>query len=81
MDGSDHAEPPQIGTALDSLRAAIDIVAGGNATRVTVHVPEAKRLLPATLRLAKRAGVRVEVVEPADIEAELTFLPIASSGG
>jgi hypothetical protein len=80
VDRSNHAEPPQIGAALDSLRAAIDVVAGGDATRVTVHVPEAKRIFPAALQLAKRAGVRVELVDPADVDAELTVLPIAASG-
>ena len=80
MDGCDHAEPPQIGMALDSLRAAIDVVAGGDATRVTVHVPEASRMLPAALQVAKRAGVRVELVGPADDDPELTVLPIAASG-
>jgi hypothetical protein len=80
VDGSNHAEPPQIGAALDSLRAAIDVVAGGAATRVTVQMPEARRLLPAALQLAKRAGVRVELVEPAVIDAELTFLPVAAVG-
>lgn len=77
MDTSGHVEPAQIGSALDSLRAAIDVVANGGATRVTVQVPEARRLLPAALQLAKRAGVQVELVEPADLDAELTFLPVA----
>jgi peptidyl-tRNA hydrolase len=81
VDGSDHAEPPQIGAALDSLRAAIDVVADGGATRVTVQVPEARRLLPAAVQLAKRAGVWVEIVEPADLDAELTFLPVAAAAG
>jgi hypothetical protein len=80
VDGSNQAEPPRIGAALDTLRAAIDVVAGGDATRVTVHVPEAKRLLPAALQLAKRAGVRVELADPADVDAELTFRPIAAAG-
>jgi predicted methyltransferase MtxX (methanogen marker protein 4) len=75
-----HAEPPQIGAPLDSLRAAIDVVAEGAATRVTVHVPHASRLLPAASQLAKRAGVRVELVDPTDREPELTVLPIAASG-
>lgn len=80
MDGSNHAEPPQIGGALDSLRAAIDVVAGGGASRVTVQVPDARRLLPAAIQLAKRAGVQVELVEPEDLDAELTFLPVAAAG-
>ena len=80
MDGAHHAEPPQIGGRLDTLRAAIDVVADGGATRVTVHVPEVRRLLPAATQLAKRAGVRVELVELADPDSEVTILPIAASG-
>jgi predicted methyltransferase MtxX (methanogen marker protein 4) len=80
MDPSRHAEPPQIGARLDNVRAAIDVVARGDATRVTVHVGDAQRLIPAAMRLARRAGVRVELVEPTDPESELTFLPIAASG-
>jgi hypothetical protein len=80
VDGSSHAEPPQIGAALDALRAAIDVVADGGATRVTVQVPDARRLLPAAQQLARRAGVRVELVEPADLDTELTFLPVAAAG-
>jgi hypothetical protein len=80
VDGSNHGEPPQIGAALDTLRAAIDVVADGDASRITVQVPEARRLLPAALQLARHAGVRVELVEPADLDAELRFLPVAASG-
>jgi hypothetical protein len=80
VDRSHESEPPQIGGPLSSLRAAIDVVAGGDATRVTVHVPEARRLLPAASSLARRAGVQVELVEPADPESELSVLPIAAAG-
>ena len=80
MDRSQQTEPPQIGGALSSLRAAIDVVAHGDATRVTVHVPEARRLLPAASRLARRAGVQIELLESADPESELTVLPIAAAG-
>ena len=80
MDPSQQAEPPRIGAPLDSLRAAIDVVADGDATRVTIHHPHARSLLPAATQLAKRAGVRVELVEPSDSESELTFLPVAASG-
>ena len=75
-----HDELPQIGARLDPLRAAIDIVADGQVRRVTVHVSDARTLLPAATQLAKRAGVRVELVEPTDPESELTVLPIAASG-
>jgi hypothetical protein len=80
VDRPHESEPPQIGGPLSSLRAAIDVVAGGDATRVTVHVPEARRLLPAASSLARRAGVQVELVEPADPESELSVLPIAAAG-
>jgi hypothetical protein len=81
VDGSNRAEPPQIGAALDTVRAAIDVVASGGATRVTVQVPEATRLLPAAVQLARRAGVRVELVEPVEPDAGLTFLPFALAAG
>jgi len=80
MDRSQEADLPQIGGPLSSLRAAIDVVARGDATRVTVHVPEARRLLPAASRLARRAGVQIELVEPTDPESELTVMPIAAAG-
>jgi hypothetical protein len=80
VEESYDAELPEIGPALDPLRAAIDVVAIGAATRVTVHLPDARRLLPAAIQLAKRAGVRVELVEPETLEAELTVLPVAASG-
>ncbi len=80
MDPSRHAEPPQIGASLDNVRAAIDVVARGYATRVTVHVGDARRLIPAATQLARRAGVRVELVDPSDLEPELTILPIAAAG-
>ena len=78
MDGSNLTKPPQIGVALSSLRAAIDVVADGGATRVTVHLPDARRLFPAATLLARRAGVGVELVETT--EPELTVMPIAASG-
>jgi hypothetical protein len=80
MDRSPEADLPQIGAPLSSLRAAIDIVARGDAARVTVQVPDARRLIPAASRLARRAGVRIELVEPADLESEVTILPIAAAG-
>lgn len=80
VDRSHETEPPQIGGPLSSLRAAIDVVARGDATRVTVQVREARSLLPAASRLATRAGVQVELVEPMEPASELTFLPIAAAG-
>jgi hypothetical protein len=80
VDGSNLTEPPQIGVALSSLRAAIDVVADGGATRVTVHLPGARQLFPAATQLARRASVRVELVETTEPEPELTVIPIAASG-
>jgi hypothetical protein len=79
MDGSRRAEPPQIGTALDSLRAAIEVVADGSANRITVQRPDAHRLLPAALQLAKSAGVRVDLIER-DTDSEVGFASIAATG-
>jgi hypothetical protein len=80
VERSRNPEPPHIGASLDNVRAAIDVVARGEATRITVHVGDPRRLIPAARQLARRAGVRVELVEPADPESELTVLPIAASG-
>jgi predicted methyltransferase MtxX (methanogen marker protein 4) len=74
------SEPPQIGAPLENVRAAIDVVARGEATRITVHVGDAQRLIPAAKQLARRAGVRVELVEPMDPDSELTVVPLAASG-
>jgi hypothetical protein len=80
VDPSRTSEPPQIGASLVNVRAAIDVVARGEATRVTVHVGDPRRLIPAATQLARRAGVRVELVEPMVPESELTILPVAASG-
>ena len=74
------SEPPEIGAPLDPVRAAILIVADGHASRVTVHLPEAERVLPAALRLARSAGVTVELVRPGGDEADLSIEPLAASG-
>jgi hypothetical protein len=80
MEPPASAEPPQIGTPLDTVRAAIDVVAGGGASRITVQVADARRLLPAARQLARRAGVHVELVQPADPDPQLTVLPVAAAG-
>jgi hypothetical protein len=79
VDPSRHGEPPQIGAPLDTIRAAIDVVARGEATRVTVHVADARRLIPAATSLARRAGVLVELVDPSDRAPELMILPVAAA--
>ena len=55
-----EAKVLQIGDALLSIRAAIDLVGSGAATRVTVHAAAAEQLLPAARALARAAGVWVE---------------------
>jgi hypothetical protein len=77
--GTARPAPPQIGAALDRVRAAVDLVAHGDATRITVLAHDADRLLPAARSLARRAGVRIELVEPTDPEPELSALPLAAS--
>ena len=80
MDGSRHAEPAQIGSALDSLRAAIDVVAGGGATRVTVNIPNARRLLPGAIQLASALACGSSSSSQMDEDTELTVLPVAAVG-
>jgi hypothetical protein len=59
----DHiSEPPHIGEALASVRAAISIVARGDATRVTVQAIACERILPAARALGRAAGVTIEPI-------------------
>lgn len=60
------AELPHIGEALVSIRAAIDVVREGTATRVTVHAEAGEQILPAARALARAAGVAIEPVWWAD---------------
>jgi hypothetical protein len=56
-----HAmELPHIGEALAQVRAAIDVVASGAASQVTVQALGCEQLLPAARALGRAAGVRVE---------------------
>ena len=60
------AELPHIGEALVSIRAAIDVVKSGAATRVTVHTVIGEQILPAARALAHAAGVAIETIWSAD---------------
>ena len=56
------AELPHIGEALVSIRAAIDVVREGAATRVTVHAEAGEQILPAARALARASGVAIEPI-------------------
>jgi hypothetical protein len=60
------SDPAQIGEALVSARAAIDIVASHAATRVTIHSTTGGELLAAIRALARSAGVIVEPIRRLD---------------
>lgn len=60
------AELPHIGEALVSIRAAIDVVTSGVATRVTIHANAGEQVLPAARALARAAGVSIEPIWRAD---------------
>lgn len=60
------AELPHIGEALVSIRAAVDVVREGAATRVTVHAEAGEQILPAARALARAAGVVIEPIWRAD---------------
>ena len=60
------AELPHIGEALVSIRAAVDVVREGAATRVTVHAEAGEQILPAARALARASGVAIEPVWWAD---------------
>ena len=53
-------EPPSIGEALVSVRAAIDLVASGAARRVTVAAVGCEHVLPAARALSRAAGLTLE---------------------
>ena len=53
-------EPPSIGQALVSVRAAIDVVASGAARRVTVAAVGCEHVLPAARALSRAAGLTLE---------------------
>lgn len=54
------ADLASIDDALLSVRAAVDLVASHAASRVTVHVTSAERILPAARAIGRSAGVKVE---------------------
>ena len=60
------AELPHIGEALVSIRAAIDVVTSGAATRVMVHAVGGEQILPAARALARAAHVALEPIWWAD---------------
>lgn len=68
-------EPVRIGTSLAPVRAAIELVAAGHATRVTVYTPQAPMLVPAASLLAREAGVVVESSDRRAPEPELVVRP------
>jgi hypothetical protein len=53
--------------ALDSIRAAIEVVHRRVARRVVIHVIGAERLLPAVRALARNAGVEARPAWSADL--------------
>jgi hypothetical protein len=59
----DYSEDlPGIDEGINSVRAAIEMVAGGSANRITLHGIVGAPLLPAARLLARAAGVRVEPI-------------------
>ena len=69
---------PHIDPSLDPIRAAIDMVANGSASRVTVFTPTPARLLPAARMLARAAGVAVEWADESDAGVDLVVAPSPS---
>ena len=74
----DGVETPHIGSSLDPIRAAIQMVADGSATRVTVYTPGPGDLLPAARALARAAGVAIESVDEAGGGSDLVVEPVPS---
>jgi hypothetical protein len=66
MEREPSSDLAQIGEALVSARAAIDIVASHAASRVTIHSTTGGEILAATRALARSAGVIVEPVRRPD---------------
>lgn len=66
MEHEPSSDVAQIGEALVSARAAIDIVASHAASRVTIHSTTGGEILAATRALARSAGVIVEPVRRSD---------------
>jgi hypothetical protein len=51
---------PRIDPALNPVRAAISMIAGGWATRIVIFAPDGEQMLPAARLLARAAGVSLE---------------------
>ena len=75
------SELPHIGEALVTARAAIEVVASGAATRVTVHAIDAEQILPAARAIARAAGVRIEPLwwpDDAGVDLVITDAAVAT---
>jgi hypothetical protein len=53
---------PRIDQALNPVRAAISLIAGGWATRIVISAVDAEQMLPAARLLARAAGVDLEPI-------------------
>jgi hypothetical protein len=51
---------PRIDRALNPVRAAISLIADGQATRIVIYAADGDRMLPAARLLARAAGVSLE---------------------
>jgi hypothetical protein len=60
METTSTRDLPHIGDALNSIRAAIEVVQQGTADRVIVQVLTCEQILPAARALGRAAGVVVE---------------------
>lgn len=78
MTGVKGDDLPHIDSSLDPIRAAIEMVADGSASRVTVYTPTPARLLPAARMLARAAGVAVEWADESDGGVDLVVAPSPS---
>jgi hypothetical protein len=80
VDLTDAPALPHVDPSLDPIRAAISLVADGQARRVTVHTPAAAQVMPAARQLARAAGVSIELVRDEDDTSEVVILPLAQEG-
>jgi 2-keto-3-deoxy-galactonokinase len=80
MDRTSASELPHIDASLDPVRAAIRMVADGDARRVTIHVPGLGQILPAARQLARAAGVSVELIGTSATGRDLVVLPLGPYG-
>jgi hypothetical protein len=81
MDVEDEPdEIPHIDGSLNPSRAAISMVARGEARRVTVHTATPSSVMPAARQLARAAGVRVELIDRAEAGDDLRVEPGPARG-